>query len=103
MLTDVYLVYAHKLLIISNVYNVYDVNACTTAKGHQPKDMKKRTTNGHALLFLCGLFIRNGILRNQVDVVLLNQFVVVETIREFRAGLLNITSVTSLVRFGFIL
>jgi hypothetical protein len=41
MLTDVYLVYAHKLLIISNVYNVYDVNACTTAKDHQPKDMKK--------------------------------------------------------------
>ena len=38
MLTDVYLVYAHKLLIISNVYNV---NACTTAKDHQPKDMKK--------------------------------------------------------------
>ena len=31
------------------------------------------------------------------------QFVVVETIREFRAGLLNITSVTSFVRFGFIL
>lgn len=41
MLTDVYLVYAHKLLIISDVYNVYDVNACTTAKDHQPKDMKK--------------------------------------------------------------
>lgn len=41
MLTDVYLVYAHKLLIISIVYNVYDVNACTTAKDHQPKDTKK--------------------------------------------------------------
>ena len=41
MLTDVYLAYAHKLLIISDVYIVYDVNACTTAKDHQPKDMKK--------------------------------------------------------------
>lgn len=41
MLTDVYLVYACKMLIISDVYNVYDVNACTTAKDHQPKDMKK--------------------------------------------------------------
>ena len=41
MLTDVYLVYAHKLLIISNVYNVYDVNACNRAVDHQPKDMKK--------------------------------------------------------------
>lgn len=41
MLTDVYLVYACKELIISDVYNVYDVNACTTAKVHQPKDMKK--------------------------------------------------------------
>ena len=41
MLTDVYLVYACKELIISDVYNVYDVNACTTAKDHQPKDMKK--------------------------------------------------------------
>ena len=41
MLTYVYLVYACKMLIISNVYNVYDVNACTTAKDHQPKDMKK--------------------------------------------------------------
>ena len=39
MLTDVYLVYACKMLIISNVYNVYDVNACTTTKDHQPKDM----------------------------------------------------------------
>ena len=41
MLTDVYSVYACKVLIISDVYNVYDVNACTTAKDHQPKDMKK--------------------------------------------------------------
>ena len=41
MLTDVYLVCACKMLIISDVYNVYDVNACTTAKDHQPKDMKK--------------------------------------------------------------
>ena len=41
MLTDVYLVYAHKLLIISNVYNVYDVNACVTATDHQPRGMKK--------------------------------------------------------------
>lgn len=39
MLTDVYLIYACKELIISDVYNVYDVNACTTAKDHQPKDM----------------------------------------------------------------
>ena len=31
MLTDVYSVYACKVLIISDVYNVYDVNACTTA------------------------------------------------------------------------
>ena len=41
MLTDVYSVYACKVLIISDVYNVYDVNACTTAKDHQPKGMKK--------------------------------------------------------------
>lgn len=41
MLTDVYLVYAHKLLIISNVYNVYDVNACVIAIDHQPRGMKK--------------------------------------------------------------
>ena len=41
MLTDVYLVCACKMLIISDVYNVYDINACTTAKDHQPKDMKK--------------------------------------------------------------
>lgn len=30
MLTDVYLVYACKMLIISDVYNVYDVNACVS-------------------------------------------------------------------------
>lgn len=30
MLTDVYLVYACKELIISDVYNVYDVNACVS-------------------------------------------------------------------------
>lgn len=41
MLTDVYSVYACKVLIISDVYNVYDVNACTTAKDHQPRGMKK--------------------------------------------------------------
>ena len=41
MLTDVYLVYAHKLLIISDVYNVYDVNACVIAIDHQPRGMKK--------------------------------------------------------------
>lgn len=41
MLTDVYLVYACKELIISDVYNVYDVNACVTATDHQPRGMKK--------------------------------------------------------------
>lgn len=41
MLTDVYLVCACKMLIISDVYNVYDVNACVTAIDHQPKGMKK--------------------------------------------------------------
>ena len=41
MLTDVYLVCACKMLIISDVYNVYDVNACVTAIDHQAKDMKK--------------------------------------------------------------
>ena len=41
MLTDVYLVYACKVLIISDVYNVYDVNACVIAIDHQPRGMKK--------------------------------------------------------------
>ena len=41
MLTDVYLAYVCKVLIISDVFNVYDVNASTTATDHQPKDMKK--------------------------------------------------------------
>lgn len=41
MLTDVYLVYACKELIISDVYNVYDVNACVIAIDHQPRGMKK--------------------------------------------------------------
>ena len=34
MLTDVYFVYACKVLIISDVYNVYDVNACIMAIDH---------------------------------------------------------------------
>ena len=62
MLTDVYLVCACKELIISDVYNVYDVNACVIAIDHQPRGMKKRTTNGHVLPLLRSLFIRNGIL-----------------------------------------
>ena len=103
MLTDVYLGYACKSLIISNVYNVYDVNAYVMATDCPPRDIKKRTTNDHALPLLCILFVRYGILRNQVDVVLLNQFIVVKTIREFRTGFLNIMGVASLVRFGFIL
>ena len=41
MLTDVYLVYACKVLIISDVYNVYDVNAYALAIDSPPKDMKK--------------------------------------------------------------
>ena len=41
MLTDVYSVYACKVLIISDVYNVYDVNAYVMAIDSQPKDMKK--------------------------------------------------------------
>ena len=41
MLTDVYSVYACKVLIISDVYNVYDVNACVIAIDHQPRGMKK--------------------------------------------------------------
>ena len=103
MLTDVYLVNACKVLIISDVYNVYDVNAYVIALDGPPRGMKKRTTDGHALPLLCGLFIRNGVLRNEVDVILLNQFIIIEAIREFCAGLLNIMGVASLVRFGFIL
>ena len=103
MLTDVYLGYACKSLIISDVYNVYDVNAYIMAIDCLPIGIKKRTTNDHALPLLCSLFVWYGVLRNQVDIVLLNQFIVVKAIREFRTGLLNIMGVASLVRFGFIL
>ncbi len=41
MLTDVYSVYACKVLIVSDVYNVYDVNAYARAIDSLPKDMKK--------------------------------------------------------------
>ena len=41
MLTDVYLGYARKPLIISNVYNVYDVNAYIMAIDCPPRGMKK--------------------------------------------------------------
>ena len=41
MLTDVYLVYACKSLIISDVYNVYDVNAYLMAIDSPPRWMKK--------------------------------------------------------------
>lgn len=41
MLTDVYLGYACKSLIISNVYNVYDVNAYVMAIDCPPIGMKK--------------------------------------------------------------
>ena len=41
MLTDVYLVYVCKVLIISDVYNVYDVNANTMAMDSPPRSMKK--------------------------------------------------------------
>ncbi len=37
MLTDVYLVYACKELIISDVYNVYDVNAVPQQKTINPR------------------------------------------------------------------
>ena len=41
MLTDVYLDYACKPLIISDVYNVYDVNAYVMAIDSPPRGMKK--------------------------------------------------------------
>ena len=41
MLTDVYLVYACKVLILSDVYNVYDVNAYVIAIDSPPRGMKK--------------------------------------------------------------
>lgn len=41
MLTYVYLVYACKSLIISDVYNVYDVNAFVRAIDSPPRGMKK--------------------------------------------------------------
>lgn len=41
MLTDVYWGYACKSLIISNVYNVYDVNAYVMAIDSPPRGMKK--------------------------------------------------------------
>ena len=41
MLTDVYWGYARKPLIISNVYNVYDVNAYVMTIDCLPRDIKK--------------------------------------------------------------
>ena len=41
MLTDVSLVYACKVLILSDVYNVYDVNAYVIAIDSPPRGMKK--------------------------------------------------------------
>lgn len=41
MLTDVYSFYVCKVLIISDVYNVYDVNAYVRAIDSPPGDMKK--------------------------------------------------------------
>lgn len=41
MLTDVYLTYACKVLILSDVYNVYDVNAYVIAIDSPPRGMKK--------------------------------------------------------------
>ena len=41
MLTDVYWGYVCKSLIISNVYNVYDVNAYVMAIDSPPRGMKK--------------------------------------------------------------
>ncbi len=41
MLTDVYSFYVCKVLIISDVYNVYDVNAYALAIDSPPRGMKK--------------------------------------------------------------